>query len=47
MIARILGHADTKTTQRYAHLSDTPVREVVEGLSNRVAHAMGVIAEGR
>jgi integrase len=46
MIARILGHADTKTTQRYAHLSDMPVREVVEGLSDRVAHAMGVFAEG-
>jgi len=44
MIARILGHADTKTTQRYAHLSDTPVREVVEGLSDRVALAMGVLA---
>ncbi len=43
MIARILGHADTKTTQRYAHLSDAPVREVVEGFSDRVAQAMGVL----
>jgi integrase len=40
MIGRILGHADTKTTQRYAHLSDAPVRKVVEDLSDRVALAM-------
>ena len=44
MIGRILGHADTKTTQRYAHLSDTPVRAIVEGLAAQVAHAMGVPA---
>jgi len=41
MIGRILGHADAKTTQRYAHLSDAPVRKVVEDLSDRVALAMG------
>ncbi|MBY0563140.1 MAG: site-specific integrase [Hyphomonadaceae bacterium] len=40
MIARILGHADTKTTQRYAHLSDAPVRHVVEGLADQIAAAM-------
>lgn len=40
MIARILGHADTKTTQRYAHLSDAPVRHVVEELAEQVAAAM-------
>jgi len=40
MIGRILGHADTKTTQRYAHLSDAPVRAVVEDLSLQVSIAM-------
>jgi integrase len=40
MIGRILGHADTKTTQRYAHLSDAPVRHVVEELAEQVASAM-------
>jgi site-specific recombinase XerD len=30
VIARILGHADIKTTQRYAHLADAPVRRTAE-----------------
>lgn len=40
MIAKILGHADTKTTQRYAHLSDAPVRAVAEGMASSVATAL-------
>ncbi len=43
IIGRILGHADTKTTQRYAHLSDAPVREAVEKLAERVDNALAGI----
>lgn len=40
IIGRILGHADTKTTQRYAHLSDAPVREAVEKLAAHIDNAL-------
>ncbi|GIK48507.1 MAG: integrase [Alphaproteobacteria bacterium] len=40
VIGRILGHSDTKTTQRYAHLSDAPVREAVEKLAAHVDNAL-------
>lgn len=40
IIGRILGHSDTKTTQRYAHLSDAPVREAVERLAAHVDNAL-------
>jgi integrase len=43
IIGRILGHADTKTTQRYAHLSDAPVRVAVEQLAERVDNALAGI----
>ena len=32
-VAKLLGHTDIKTTQRYAHLSDTEMRAAVEGLA--------------
>lgn len=32
-VSKLLGHADIKTTQRYAHLSDTEMRAAVEGLA--------------
>jgi integrase len=43
VIGRILGHSDTKTTQRYAHLSDAPVRLAVEQLAERVDNALAGI----
>ena len=43
IIGRILGHADAKTTQRYAHLSDAPVRVAVEQLAERVDNALAGI----
>jgi len=43
IIGRILGHADAKTTQRYAHLSDAPVRAAVEKLAERVDNALAGI----
>ena len=32
-IGKVLGHAQAKTTQRYAHLTDTALREAMETVS--------------
>jgi integrase len=40
VIGAILGHADVKTTSRYAHLADDPVRQTAEGISKVVAAAL-------
>lgn len=34
MIGRLLGHTQSQTTMRYAHLMDDPLREGVEAVSN-------------
>ncbi|WP_372922794.1 tyrosine-type recombinase/integrase [Roseovarius sp.] len=34
MIGRLLGHTQTTTTQRYAHLMDTPLREGVNAVAS-------------
>lgn len=34
MIARLLGHSQMSTTQRYAHLMDTPLREGVNAVAD-------------
>jgi hypothetical protein len=39
LIGRLLGHTQQKTTQRYAHLSDDPVREAVEKIGAVIANA--------
>lgn len=39
VIGAILGHADVKTTSRYAHLADDPVRAAADGISAAVAQA--------
>lgn len=36
VIGKILGHADPKTTQIYAHLTDDPLRSAVEDTSMRI-----------
>jgi integrase len=36
VIGAILGHADVKTTSRYAHLADDPVRHVANAISKTV-----------
>jgi integrase len=38
IIGRLLGHTQTKTTQRYAHLADDPLREAVK--------TIGAVIEG-
>ncbi len=36
MIGKLLGHADTSTTQRYAHLGDDPIREAADRIADRI-----------
>lgn len=40
VIGKLLGHADPKTTSRYAHLGDDPLRAAAERISGAVAKAM-------
>jgi hypothetical protein len=42
----MLGHKQTSTTQRYAHLADDPVRAASNKIAHTIAAAMGEIAEG-
>lgn len=37
VIGAILGHADVKTTSRYAHLADDPVKAAADGIAETVA----------
>jgi integrase len=39
VIGAILGHADVKTTSRYAHLADDPVKVAADGISKSVQAA--------
>jgi integrase len=38
--AKLLGHRQSRTTERYAHLSDSPVRAAAERTAKRLADAM-------
>jgi len=40
LIGKVLGHRQTRTTERYAHLQDDPVRAVADKTSRRIANAM-------
>jgi hypothetical protein len=40
IIGKLLGHADVKTTARYAHLADDPLRQAAASISNRITSAM-------
>jgi integrase len=40
VIGAILGHADVKTTSRYAHLADDPVKAAADRIAQTVAAAM-------
>jgi integrase len=40
VIGALLGHADAKTTSRYAHLADDPIRAAANRTSKRIAAAM-------
>ena len=36
IIGKLLGHVHAATTQRYAHLSDDPVREASETIGRKI-----------
>lgn len=40
VIGALLGHRDTATTARYAHLSDDPLRAAVDVIGGKIAEAM-------
>jgi integrase len=40
MIGKLLGHADPKTTQIYAHLTDTALHTAADSTAERIAAAM-------
>lgn len=40
VIGAILGHADVKTTSRYAHLADDPVRKSADAISQSIEAAL-------
>ena len=40
VIGKLLGHKDSKTTSRYAHLSDDPLKSAADRISNIIALAM-------
>lgn len=41
IIGKLLGHTQSSTTQRYAHLDIDPLRRASENIGNRLATAMG------
>ncbi|WP_439547052.1 tyrosine-type recombinase/integrase [Sandarakinorhabdus sp.] len=41
MIGALLGHRDTRTTQRYAHLANEPVRDAADRISSVISAALG------
>ncbi len=40
IIGKLLGHADPKTTARYAHIADDPVKAAADRISGSIAAAM-------
>lgn len=44
IVGALLGHRDSATTQRYAHLSDDPVRSVSDAISRRLKDALRAVA---
>ena len=40
IIGKLLGHADVKTTARYAHIADDPLKQAADRISNSIAAGM-------
>ena len=40
IIGKILGHKQSQTTQRYAHLADDPLRAAADAISSHIAAVM-------
>jgi integrase len=45
IIGALLGHKDSATTQRYAHLSDDPLRAATEAIGRRISAVLDPAAE--
>lgn len=45
VIGGLLGHKNARTTARYAHIADTPLRAAADTVSGRIADAMGLRKE--
>jgi integrase len=43
ILGKLLGHSNSKTTERYAHLAADPVRRAADAVSGAIAKAMGEI----
>ena len=41
VIGKLLGHSNSKTTERYAHLAADPLRRASDAISGAIAKAMG------
>jgi integrase len=46
VIGKLLGHSDSKTTSRYAHLADDPVKSAANRIAGSIAAAMSAKASG-
>ena len=47
IIGKLLGHAQSTTTQRYAHLDNDPLKKASEHIGSRLAAAMGEVTTPR
>jgi integrase len=45
LIGKVLGHSQTRTTEKYAHLADDPLRAVADRAASRIANALGMRPE--
>ena len=41
VIGKLLGHADSATTARYAHIADDASRRAADVIADQIAAAMG------
>jgi integrase len=46
IIGKLLGHSNSKTTERYAHLAADPVRQAADAVCGSIAKAMGELPLG-
>jgi integrase len=46
ILGKLLGHTQSSTTQRYAHLDADPLRRASDHIGHRIANAMGDIKSG-
>jgi integrase len=47
LIGRLLGHTQPRTTQRYVHLADDPMREAAEQIGDKIASAVAAARKRR